>query len=70
MLDSRHLVTVWFLADTIVALLPPLYWSASGYSPTILGVPLSMAYFLAIGTFISASVVFAFITERHAGNLN
>ncbi len=68
--DTRHLVTLWFVADMVLALAPPLYWAASGPLPAIFGVPLSMAYFLLIGLFISASVVVAFVAERRAGTLN
>jgi hypothetical protein len=33
-------------------------------------VPLSMAYFLLIGIFISASIVVAFVAERRDGSLS
>ena len=66
----KRLITLWFIADVVLALMPPLYWVSSGASPTIVGVPLSMAYFLLIALFISASVVVAFLAERRAGTLN
>ncbi len=67
MSGARRIVALWFIADIVLALLPPLYWVASGPSPTVLGLPLSMAYFLLIAVFISASIVVAFIVERREG---
>jgi hypothetical protein len=70
MSNTRRLVTLWFIADMVLALLPPLYWAASGPCPAIFGVPLSMAYFLLIRIFISASIVVAFVAERRDGSLS
>ncbi len=70
MSGARRLVAFWFIADIVLALLPPLYWAASGPSPVVLGLPLSVAYFLLIAVFISASIVVAFSLERREGGLN
>jgi hypothetical protein len=66
--SARWLGTIWFAADMVVALLPPLYWAASGPTPAVLGVPLVMAYFLWVAVFIFASVVVAFWIERRTGD--
>lgn len=66
--SARWLTMIWFAADVVVALLPPLYWAASGPTPTVLGVPMAMAYFLSVAVFISASVVVAFRLERRMGD--
>ncbi len=70
MSSGQRLLRFWFIADIVLGLLPPLYWVAGGSSPTIFGLPLSVAYFLLIGIFISASIVMAFVTERREGSLN
>ena len=69
MSGARRLAAVWFLADIILGLLPPLYWAANGPSPAILGLPLSVSYFLLVAIFISASIVVAFSLERREGGL-
>jgi len=60
---------IWFAADMVIALLPPLYWAASGPTPTFFGVPMAMAYFLCVAVFISASVAVAFWGERRTDDL-
>ena len=65
----KRFVLAWFIADMLLALLPPLYWAASGPSPAFFGVPLAMAYFLFVAIFISASIVFAYVAERRDGSL-
>jgi len=67
---ARRVVALWFIADIVLALLPPLYWAASGPSPAVFGLPLSVAYFLLIAVFISASIVLAFSLERREGGLS
>ncbi len=67
MSGARRIVAGWFLADIVLGLLPPLYWAANGPSPPVLGLPLSVAYFLLIAVFISASIVVAFWWERREG---
>lgn len=61
-------IKVWFAFDAILALLPPVYWAASGRDPSILGLPLSVFYFAVTGACISASIVVAFVVETRQGN--
>lgn len=61
------IVKLWFGLDAVVALAPPLYWAADGAVWPILGLPAALAYFLAVGACISASVVFALIVDRSVG---
>lgn len=56
----------WFLLDIILGLFPPVYWAASGSSPHILGLPLSVFYFAGVGLFISASLVAAYFLDEQA----
>ncbi len=69
MSGRKRVIAVWFIADILLGLLPPLYWAASGPTPPIFGLPLSVVYFLLVGVFISASVVVAFTMERREGSL-
>ena len=52
-------IVLWFILDAVVALAPPLYWAVSGQREPILGLPLAVFYFVAVGVFISASLVAA-----------
>lgn len=65
----KRLINIWFSLDLVLALFPPLYWAASGRSPQVLGLPLSVTYFLVVGAFISASIVVAFMAETRSGTL-
>lgn len=56
-------VQVWFALDALLALAPPLYWSADRATSAILGIPLAMLYFLAVGAFITLSLVVANYSE-------
>lgn len=62
---SRHprWVIGWFILDAIVALAPPLYWLADGAATPILGLPGAVFYFVAVGVFISASILAAYWAE-------
>jgi hypothetical protein len=40
-----------------------MYWAASGVRPTILGLPLSVFYFVSLGLFITASLVVAYLVD-------
>lgn len=56
-------VRVWFVLDALLALAPPLYWSADRATSAILGIPMAMLYFLAVGTFITLSLIAANFSE-------
>jgi hypothetical protein len=57
-------VRIWLMLDLVVALFPPLHWAASGSDP-IAGIPRSLFYIAASGTFIAASVVVAYFADRN-----
>ncbi len=59
-------IMAWFALDAILGLFPPLYWAASGPNPYILGLPLSVFYFVAVGLFISASLVVAYFVDEQS----
>ena len=56
------LIRLWFLADALLALLPPLHVAANGAAP-IGGVPGVIAYLFGTSAFITASVVAAYLFD-------
>lgn len=64
MAGTKPWILVWFALDTVLALLPPVYWAASGSRPLILGLPLSVFYFVSLGLFITASLVVAYLVDE------
>ncbi len=64
-----HWVTAWFIIDAVVALAPPLYWLFDGDREPILGVPGAVAYFLAVATCITLSIVAAYSAEARRGEI-
>jgi len=61
---TNPFILAWFGLDAFLGLFPPLYWAASGSSPRILGLPLSIFYFVAVGLFISASLIVAYFLDE------
>ena len=59
----RPLVPLWFLADALIALLPPLHWAVADGHASLAGIPASLVYFCATGAFIAASILFAYWVE-------
>ncbi|MEI5098169.1 hypothetical protein RB200_05360 [Streptomyces sp. PmtG] len=59
----------WFGLDAVLALVPPVYWTA-GAPRFQSGIPLSVCYFLALGTHISAGVVVLYGVEAARGELD
>ena len=60
---------LWFVADAVFALAPPLYWAADGQTAPLLGLPGALTYFLAVGTCITASLIAAYLVERSSGEI-
>ena len=56
-------IRLWFAADALLALLPPLHWVAGGSAP-ILGVPRVLLYLFGVSAFVSASIVAAYDAGR------
>jgi hypothetical protein len=61
---TRPFIVAWFALDAILGLFPPIYWAASGASPRVVGLPLSVFYFVAVGLFTSASLVVAYFLDE------
>lgn len=55
-------IRLWFAADLLLGLFPPLHWSVSG--GTVLGVPSALVYLFGSSLFIAASVVVAYVVDR------
>jgi hypothetical protein len=63
-----YLVRIWFAANALLALLPPLYWAADAHrEATMLGMPVTLFYFLAISISITASILYAYWEESASG---
>ena len=55
-----QLVKIWFVIDALIALAPPLYWLADKHKAlSILGLPVTLCYFLLVGLSITASILYA-----------
>lgn len=61
-LNRMLLIKLWFIADAVLALLPPLYWWVNG-QPAMLGLPATLVYFLLVSICITASVVTAYFLD-------
>jgi hypothetical protein len=56
-------IKVWFAADLVLALFPPVHWAMSGDDPT-LGIPRALFYIYGTSFVIAASVVAAYFSDR------
>jgi hypothetical protein len=54
---------IWFAADLVLALFPPIHWAARGDDP-IFGAPLALVYIYGTSAFIALSVVVAYLATR------
>ncbi|MGY1490297.1 hypothetical protein ACW4YW_12860 [Methylobacillus pratensis] len=61
-LNRMLLIKLWFIADAVLALFPPLYWWVNG-QPAMLGLPATLVYFLLVSICITASVVAAYYLD-------
>lgn len=62
-----YLVRLWFVLDAVIALAPPLYWSADNYRAPILGMPATLFYFLIVCLTITGSILYAYWEESSGG---
>jgi hypothetical protein len=69
MLQQRHfyLARLWFVLDAVIALTPPLYWSADNYKDPILGMPATLFYFSVVCLSIVGSILYAYWEESARG---
>jgi high-affinity Fe2+/Pb2+ permease len=66
---TKHLVVGAVVAiAAVAALFPPIYLAASGRE-SFLGVPRSLAYFVLVGLFITATVVGLYLFEERKGEV-
>jgi hypothetical protein len=56
-------IVLWFVLDAVVALAPPLHRAVSEQRYPVLGLPIAVFYFVAVGVFISVSLVAAFCVD-------
>lgn len=62
-----YLVRLWFILNAIIALAPPLYWSADNYKASMLGMPATLFYFLSVSIMITGSILYAYWEESSRG---
>jgi hypothetical protein len=60
-------ISVWFALDAVFSLFPPVYWLLGGPHPLVLGLPSSVVYYIALGTFITASLLAAYWDDERRG---
>lgn len=60
-------IVYWFILDAILALAPPLHWAVDGQTTLLMGVPVVIIYFVAVGICITASLIAAYLSEAAAG---
>lgn len=56
-------IKLWFAADLLLALFPPLHWAVRGADP-IFGAPVALLYVFGTSVFIALSVVAAYLAGR------
>jgi hypothetical protein len=62
---------VWFTIDGLLAMFPPVYWYLGGSAtPSVFGLPLSVAYYVGVNLLITISIIAAFLVESARGELN
>lgn len=66
----KYRVGVWFLLNTIAALYPPLYWAAGKTTGPVLGMPVSLVYFLGISLSITLSILYAYRRDIKSGEFS
>lgn len=66
MFKCTWLPRAWFTLNTVLALCPPLYWALNG-SSEVVGLPMTLFYFLAVCLSISASIVYAYFRDLNSG---
>jgi hypothetical protein len=67
---KNQLFGTLFVIEGLLAMFPPVHWAMSGETPVILGLPLSVFYFIALGALISASIVAIYAVESARGELD
>jgi hypothetical protein len=60
-------VWIWFALEAFIALFPPIYWLVGQPKPTILGLPSSIVYCVALCIVIAASLLAAYWDDERRG---
>lgn len=67
--NNIHIVKIWFLANAVAALFPPVHWVVNDLNAYILGLPASLLYFLVVSFSIMLSIIYAYRTDVATGNI-
>lgn len=67
MFKNAWMSRVWFTLNAVLALCPPLYWAIGESDKNIIGLPVTLIYFLAICLSISCSIVYAYSCDLSNG---
>lgn len=60
-------ISAWFILDAILGLFPPIYWLLGAPKPIVFGLPCSVVYYIALGAFITASLLVAYWDDERRG---
>lgn len=63
----NYLVRLWFVANLVLALAPPLHWAVEAHKTAIFGLPMALFYFLVLGLSIAGSIIYAYWEECASG---
>ena len=69
MFKKTWLPKAWFTLNIILALCPPIYWALDN-SINILGLPMTLFYFLVVCISISSSIVYAYFCDLNNGEFD
>ncbi len=64
-----YLVRIWFLLNAFAALYPPIYWAVGNSTVMVIGLPISLLYFMGISLSLTLNILYAYWQERTHGEL-
>ena len=70
-MPQKHSVIIrgWFAFNILFSLAPAVYWFANRLQTAIWGLPPTLCYFLLVSLSITASIVYAYVTQARHGAL-
>jgi hypothetical protein len=66
-MSAHYLVRLWFVANVLLALIPPLHWEIARYERLVLGLPATLFYFLLLSLSITGSIIYAYWKDSTSG---
>jgi len=65
-----YISRVWFVMNTVIALVPQVHWAVGGHEQRIFDQPATLAYFLLVSVSIAASLIYAYWEESARGEFH